>query len=215
MTLLNELLFHLDDLLYQAVSLHPIAAYFLFLALIFGESAFFPLAPFLPGDGLLFGVGVMAANGLISLPLAIPVLIIGGMLGNWVAWQLGSRFGVLLFERFSWLNRKHFEQAHEFYQKYGSKAFLFSRFVPVVRALVPFVAGVAKMNPLDFKKNNLLSVSVWVCSITLIAYFLGHIPFVKHHFTWIIFGAFALGFTLMVIVAIRHLIVKPAKTDLH
>jgi len=187
-TALTDLLFHLDEWLYQLTALHPIGAYGVFFAIVFSESAFFPVAPFLPGDGLLFAVGVLASTGAVNVWIAIIVLMVGGVLGNIVARQLGSWLGSSIFDWIRWLNRSHYQKAHEFYQQHGNKAFFFSRFVPVVRALFPFVAGIAKMDKKQFTKYNVLSVAAWVLLIVLVAHQLGHIPFIKNHFTWVIFG---------------------------
>lgn len=188
MTTLTDLLFHLDEWLHQLTAMYPLGAYGVFFAIVFSESAFFPLAPFLPGDGLLFAVGVLASAGAVNVWIAIIVLIIGGILGNMVASQLGAWLGPTIFDRIRWLNRSHYQKAHEFYRRHGNKAFFFSRFVPVVRALVPFVAGIAKMDKKQFTKYNILSVAAWVLLIVLVAHQMGHIPFIKNHFTWVIFG---------------------------
>lgn len=178
-------------------------AYVLLFAIVFLESAFFPAAPFLPGDGLLFAAGVLAATGALHLGLSVLVLTIGGVLGNWVAYQVGKGVGMTLFERSRWLNRNHYEQANAFYQRHGDKALFLSRFIPVVRSLVPLIAGVARMDFRSFMKFNVLSVILWVLSIVLVTYSLGHLPVVQQHFTWIVFGMAGLGGLSMVIAGIR------------
>ena len=109
-----------------------------------------------------------------------------------------------MFDRFSWLNRKQYDQAHLFYREHGRKAFLISRYIPVVRALVPFVAGVAHMDRSDFRKNNVFSVSVWVLSITLLAFFVGNIPFVKNNYEWIILGIAVISILPMLTFSIKE-----------
>lgn len=208
MTHFTDIIFHLDEWLYQIATLHPIATYAIFLGIVFTESAFFPMAPFLPGDGLLFAVGVLAASGAVHVWIAIFILIVGGILGNWVAYQLGRWLGPAIFDRFSWLNRNHYQQAHEFYQRYGSKTLVFSRFVPVIRALVPFVAGIAGMSQKTFTKYNIIGVVIWVLLIVLTAYHLGHIPFIKNHFIWVVFGLAGMGLIPMILVGIRKMLHK-------
>jgi membrane-associated protein len=170
------------------MQLHPLLSMAIFFAIIFSESAFFPLAPFLPGDALLFGIGVLAANGLIKLEWILPVLIVAGVLGNWVAYLLGLKYSDLIFSSKSWFKQSHFEQAKKFYAKNGSIAFLGSRFVPVIRSLVPLVAGLSKMKSSSFFANNVFSVAIWVISVSMLAFFLGEMAFVKHHADLIIFG---------------------------
>lgn len=207
MTTLVDLVFHLDEWLNQITMLHPIIAYSIFFGIVFSESAFFPAAPFLPGDGLLFAVGVLAADGAVQLTIAIPVLICGGVVGNWLAYKLGTWLGPAIFDRFRWLNRhrNYYQKAHEFYQRHGYMALLFSRFIPIIRAMVPFVAGIALMNDKDFMKYNIISVSIWVILITIAAFYLGHLPFIKHHFTWVVLGFAGLGLLSILIFGLAKL----------
>jgi membrane-associated protein len=197
MTFITDFLFHFESWLSGMMQLHPMVIGFIFFAILFAESAFLPLAPFLPGDGLLFGIGVFAANGFVDLFWIIPVLIFGGILGNWVAYLVGQRYGMRIFKSQNRLTQTHFDQTVSFYSKHGHKAFLLSRFIPVVRSLVPLLAGIAQMKRTAFLINNVLSVSLWVVSITLFAYFLGELSFVKHHFTMILI---AVGISCLLII---------------
>ena len=188
MSLIAEIFFNLNEWLQHLTAVHPLWAYMIFFLIVFAESAFFPVAPVLPGDGMLFAVGVLAFSGSISLWVASVVLITGGIVGNRIAYFLGRRFGPALFDRFRWLDQNDYRKANEFYAIYGSRALFYSRFVPVVRALVPLVAGVASMDLTTFTKYNILSVSLWVVLLLLSGYFLGHIPWVKANFLWLIPG---------------------------
>ena len=200
---LPDIVLHFDEWLQQIVTLHPLGAYVMLFIIIFLESAFFPASPFLPGDGLLFAVGVLAASGAIHLILSILVLVIGGVLGNSVAYRAGIGMGNALFDRSRWLNRNHFVKANALYQQYGGKAMLLSRFIPVVRSLVPLLAGVAKMDSIKFMKFNALSVVLWVLSLVLLTYYAGHIPMVRRNFGWVILGLTGIGFLSMVATSIR------------
>lgn len=120
MTAFSDFIFHMDDWLQQAILLHPLITFLLIFSFEFIESAFFPLAPFLPGEGLLFSIGVLAAGNFINLWIAIPVLLTGGILGTRAAFLIGRKTGGVLFKKSSHFNQKHFEQAHYFYQKHGS-----------------------------------------------------------------------------------------------
>lgn len=208
MTALTDILFHLDEWLLQITVLHPVATYVLFFGIVFSESAFFPVAPFLPGDGLLFAIGVLAASGAVHLGLSILVLILGGVLGNLAAYKFGQWMGPTLFDRIRWLNQNHYKQANEFYQRHGYKAMLLSRFVPVVRALVPLIAGITLMNYRDFLKYNFLSVCVWVLLIVPLAYYIGHLPFIKNQFTWIVLGFALLSSSSVLFAGAREIIKK-------
>lgn len=205
---MTDILFNIDTWLQQLTALHPIGAYLVFFVIIFSESAFFPLAPVLPGDGFLFAVGVLASSGAVHLWAAIPILIVGGTLGNWIAYELGLKFGPTLFQRIKWLKSGHYQKAHQFYQKYGTRALFYSRFIPVVRALVPLVAGMAKMERKSFSKYNIFSVSFWVFLIVLSAYFLGHLPWIQKHFLWVVMGMACLSIVPATIVGLRHMVKK-------
>ncbi|MEZ4885578.1 MAG: VTT domain-containing protein [Chitinophagales bacterium] len=202
-TTIHDFLFHLDSFLYQIVNLYPFLSYFLFFAIVFFETAFIPLTPILPGHGLLIVVGALAARGIVNLQLAIPALILGGILGNMMAYRLGQYFGPSIFGRISWLNQKHYDEAHQFYEQHGSIAFVLSRFVPMVRVLMPFVAGIAQMNYSDFMKGNVLSMIFWVLSLTLVTYYLGHIPFIQQKFITIVIGIAVVGFITLLLAVFR------------
>ncbi len=150
------------------------------------ETAFFPIAPLLPGGGLIFAIGVLASDQLLRLSFVIPILILAGFIGNLLAFKWGEKMGELLLYKFPGLNEKNYKKTHDYFNKHGGKAFLFSRFVPVVRALIPFVAGTMKMDKTSFYKSNILSVTPWVITITFSGYFLGGLPFIKQNFSTII-----------------------------
>lgn len=197
-------LFHLDDWLQQLMYLHPLISYFLIFSIVFAESAFFPAAPFLPGDGLLFTIGVLAAGKSLSLLFTIPVLILGGILGTRFAFILGRKTGTLLLKKYGNSHQKLIKQAYDFYHQHGNVAFLFSRFLPIIRAIIPLIAGIANMDNRLFWRFTALSVSLWVGLITLVGYKLGHLPAMKHYFGLIILGISAVSLTTIAIVAIRQ-----------
>ena len=205
MTATLDFIFHLDDWLQQIIVLHPLITYLLIFSFVFTESAFFPLAPFLPGDSLLFSVGVLATGGFMHLWLVIPVLIIAGVLGTRIGFLLGRKTGDLLLRKTSRFTQRHVDKAHAFYKRYGGMALFLSRFMPVIRALVPLVAGIANMDNRRFWKYNIGSVSVWVLLITYAGYELGHLTFVKDYFGWIVLGLSALSIiSAIVLTMLQH-----------
>lgn len=211
MTVFFDFIFHMDDWLQQIIILHPVTTYLLIFSFVYTESAFFPLAPFLPGDGLLFSIGVLGTGSFLHLWFAIPILIIAGILGTRTAFLLGRRTGSLLFKKISRLNQEHVDQAHAFYKKHGGMAFFLSRFIPVLRALVPLVAGIANMDNRQSWKYNIGSVSLWVLLITFMGYELGHLPLIKHYFGLIVLGASAMGLISLLLLGIRQQLKKKTK----
>jgi len=202
--------FHLDEWLQQIIILHPLITYLLIFGFVYTESAFFPLAPFLPGDGLLFSVGVLATGGFFNLWIVIPAFIVAGVLGTGTAFLLGKKTGGWLLSRISRLNQKHVDQANSFYKKYGGLAFLFSRFMPVLRSLVPLIAGIANMDKREFWKYNIVSVSIWVILITFMGYELGHLSFVKEYFGNIVLGGSVISLIIIVLLSIFQKIKRRA-----
>ena len=199
---LAEFFFHIDESLRQATVLYPVATYGLLFAVIYTETAFFPLAPFFPGDGLLFAVGVLCAGALLN-PFVICVLLsIAAALGAWTGYRIGFSLGPKLFDRFQWLDRRNYFRAHAFYRKYGATALFTSRFLPIVKALVPFIAGVAKMDGARFAKYNVLSAMLWVVSLVVLGYFLGNVPFVRDHTSWLVIGLAAIFVTGLLITTV-------------
>lgn len=199
-----DFIIHFDQWLNDMVSTYPIMIYFFLCLIVFTESSFFPLAPFLPGDGLLFSVGVVLAGGALNIFLIIILLILAGILGNAVAYYAGRKYGNLVFEKFAKINESHLHRTQEFYKKYGSWTFLFSRYVPIVRAIVPLIAGIANMEASKFWKNSIISVSIWVVSLIFLGYQLGNIEFIRKNFGWIVLAVSVISLSSLVIVSFRN-----------
>ena len=185
---LLHLILNLDESLRALALANPIYTYVLLIGILFTETAFFPIAPFLPGDGLLFTVGVLAASGLFSLWLIIPALTLAAFLGAEVAYRLGRSSGPAVLKRFKWLPVDAYRRAHGFYEEYGGTALILTRFLPIVKALTPFVAGVSFMDRGRFNRYSLIGAVVWVGSLVPLGYFLGQIPFVRDNFHWLVIG---------------------------
>lgn len=154
-------------------------------AMIFAETGLL-IGFFLPGDSLLFTAGLLIATGTIgfNIWLLILLLVICAFLGNQVGYLIGTKAGPALYSREDsrFFRRSHVETAHAFFEKYGGRALILARFVPVVRTFVPVVVGVAGMNPKRFAMFNAIGGVLWTAGITLLGYSLGdRIPFVKQN----------------------------------
>jgi membrane-associated protein len=151
--------------------------YALLFAIIFVETGLIVM-PFLPGDSLLFVVGTMCGAGLMDLPLSMGLLTAAAILGDQVNYSIGRYFGPKVFqwEDSRWFNRRAFDQAHAFYEKYGGITIVLARFLPFVRTFAPFVAGVAEMTRRKFTLYNIGGGALWVVSLTLAGYLFGNIP---------------------------------------
>lgn len=188
-TLVNFIL-HVDVHLAQFVTTYGTWVYALLFLIIFVETGVVVM-PFLPGDSLLFVVGAMCAVGLMSLPVAIGLLIAAAILGDLCNYTIGRYFGPRVFqwENSKFFNKNAFNQAHDFYEKYGGVTIIVARFAPFLRTFAPFVAGVAQMTRSKFSLYNVTGAVLWVGSITTAGYVFGNISWVKQNLDKIIWGA--------------------------
>jgi membrane-associated protein len=201
---LIDFVLHVDVHLANFVQAYGNWVYALLFAIIFVETGVVVM-PFLPGDSLLFVVGALCASGLMNLPLVLVLLTIAAVLGNQSNYTLGRHFGPRVFkwESSRFFNRKAFDQAHAFYEKYGGITIVAARFMPFVRTFAPFVAGVAQMTRRKFTVYDVSGGVLWVGGVTLAGYAFGNIPWVKEHLDKIIWGAILLPGVLVLFGAWR------------
>ena len=163
-------------------------AYLILFLIIFCETGLV-IAPFLPGDSLLFAAGAVTALPTVALNVHIlaGALILAAVMGDTCNYWIGRLFGEKLFSEHSrLLNRKYIDITHAYFEKYGGKTIFIARFVPIVRTMTPFVAGLGAMTFKRFITYSLLAAIVWVTLIMYTGYFFGNIPFVKHNFVLIV-----------------------------
>ena len=153
------------------------------LAIVFIECGL--LFPILPGDSLLFAVGLFIAEGSMDLNIALACLILTvvAFAGNVVGYEIGRAIGAPLYEREGrFLKKKYFDDTHAFFDKYGAKALVLGRFVPIVRTFITVVAGVGRMDRRHFFMWSAVGAALWATGITLLGYFLGNaFPVLKDH----------------------------------
>ncbi|HEX3088959.1 MAG TPA: VTT domain-containing protein [Ilumatobacteraceae bacterium] len=143
---------------------------------------------FLPGDSLLFVAGFLSSKpeGLPHLPpiwITAPVLIGAAFLGNQVGFWIGRKFGPAVFDRpdSRFFSQKNVVRTQEFFEKYGTKALVLARFVPIVRTFVPVMAGVGNMNKRTFVVANLIGAVLWAGGLTVLGYYLGQVEVIKEN----------------------------------
>jgi len=139
---------------------------------------------FLPGDSLLFTVGVVAGAGQLNIVAINVLLMISAVTGNATGYSLGRRAGPRVFNRPDSLlfKQEHLRKTRIFYEKHGGKTIVYAQFVPIIRTFAPFVAGIARMKYLRFASFNVFGAIGWVFSMTMLGYSLGSVPFVRRHF---------------------------------
>ncbi|MHB1198381.1 MAG: VTT domain-containing protein [Polaromonas sp.] len=187
--LLIDFIIHIDKYLEAFVGSYGAWVYALLFLIIFVETGVVVM-PFLPGDSLLFVVGAMSGVGLLSYPLALGLLFAAAVLGNQSNYTIGHYFGPKVFqwEDSRFFNKRAFDQAHAFYERYGGITIVAARFMPFLRTFAPFVAGVTQMTRSKFMFYDVTGGALWVGGIVTVGYFFGNVPFVKAHLDKIIWA---------------------------
>lgn len=211
-----DFLLHVDTHLLDAVRTYGQWVYGLLFAVIFAETGLV-VTPFLPGDSLLFAVGALCVAGPdgsaapLSLPVAGLLLMAAAYLGNTVNYFVGRAIGPRVFLSTGHdtifgrlLNRRYLDQAHAFFEIHGGKAVALSRFVPIVRTFLPFVAGAARMSPKTFMFYNLAGAVGWVGLCVGAGVLFGNIPIVKQNFSLVALG--------IIVVSILPIVFEYVKT---
>lgn len=177
----------LRELLTTTLSGWP--AYAVLWGIVFAETGLL-LGFLLPGDSLLFVVGVIAGAGNLNIGLIAVLLISAAIIGDFVGYQLGRRAGPAIFNRpdSRFFKQEHLRRTHDFYEEHGGKTIIYARFIPIIRTFAPFVAGVAQMSYRRFASFNIFGGIGWVLSMTLLGYFLGDQDIVKRHLEKVILG---------------------------
>jgi membrane-associated protein len=178
--------------------------YALLFAIVFSETGLLA-GFFLPGDSLLFTVGVVAGAGGLNIWAIMGVLIVAAVVGDGVGYLLGRKAGVNAFNRpdSKLFKREHLLRTQAFYEKHGGKTIIYARFVPIIRTFAPFIAGVAQMDYPRFLSFNIFGGIGWVVSMTMAGYFLGDNEIVRKHFEKVIIGIVFLSILPIVIEYLR------------
>jgi membrane-associated protein len=189
LTFALDFILHVDRHLADFVTAYGGWVYALLFLIIFIETGVVVM-PFLPGDSLLFVVGALCGVGLMSLPLSMALLTTAAVLGNQTNYAIGRHLGPRVFqwEKSRWFNRDAFDRMHAFYEQYGGVTLVAARFMPFLRTFAPFVAGVAQMTYRKFTFFDVTGGALWVCSLTLVGYLFGNVPWVKLHLSHIIWA---------------------------
>lgn len=188
-----DVILHLDKYLGQIVQTYGTWTYLILFLVIFCETGLV-VTPFLPGDSLLFVTGTLAGTGVINIVFLFILLSIAAVLGDSFNYWLGSYFGEKVFAKSRFVKKEYLERTKEFYKKHGKKTIIIARFLPIIRTFAPFVAGVGKMEYLQFFSYNVIGGVAWVTTFLLGGYYFGTIPWVKENLTLVIFTIIFLSF---------------------
>jgi membrane-associated protein len=184
---LIDFILHIDKHLVQITSQYQGWTYLILFVIIFAETGFV-VTPFLPGDSLLFAAGALIARGSSGLDIYLlaVILIVAAFTGNTLNYTLGNYLGPKVFkEKNKILKLDYYLQTKAFFDKHGGKAVIFSRFMPIIRTIAPFVAGVGRMPFGRYSVYNIIGGASWVILFLFAGYMLGNVPFFKAHFSLI------------------------------
>ena len=205
-----EFILKIDHHLAEIAAAYGPWIYALLFGIVFAETGLV-VTPILPGDSLLFAAGALAGAGILDIYLTAGLLLVAAVAGDAVNYSVGRSIGPRIFvasDRTTrlqrMLNRDHLEKAHAFFEKYGAKAIVIARFVPIVRTFVPFVAGAAYMTYGTFALYNVVGAVLWVTICVGGGYLFGNVPIIKENFSLVALGIIVVSVLPIVVEYIRH-----------
>jgi membrane-associated protein len=183
---LGDLLLHVDRHLDVVIQQYGAWAYGLLFAIVFAETGLV-VAPFLPGDSLLFIAGAYCATEHFNVWTLTIGLLIAAVAGNTVNYFIGRWIGQKVFSSQSrWIDQNALRKTHAFYEKHGGKTIILARFLPIIRTFAPFIAGVSEMNFSRFQFFNITGAALWVFGLVIAGYFFGNIPIIRQNLNVIV-----------------------------
>jgi membrane-associated protein len=182
-----DVFLHLDKHMDLLIKSFGMWSYIILFLIIFCETGLV-VTPVLPGDSLLFAIGAFSAIGSFNPVVIIAMLCAAAVLGDTANYWIGHKVGPKVFRKDTarFLNKKHLERTHRFYEKHGGKTIILARFMPFIRTFAPFVAGIGAMSYRRFLAYNVIGGVAWILTFTLGGYYFGNIPAVKRNFTFVI-----------------------------
>lgn len=202
---LFDFILHFDEHLKNIIQAFGPLTYVILFLIVFAETGLV-VAPFLPGDSLLFVAGTLAGSGLLNLGITYITLLFAALLGDTINYWIGNIVGPRVFakENSRIFKKTYLERTREFYEKHGGKTIILARFMPIIRTFAPFVAGVGKMHYKTFVFYNIIGAFIWVTSLTFAGYFFGGLPIIKNNFEYAVIVIIVVSLLPMVIEYIKH-----------
>lgn len=189
LSLITDLVLHLDTHLATLAANHAVLVYLVIFCVIFVETGVV-VAPFLPGDSLLFIAGTLAAQQILDVAILVPILLVAAIAGDTLNYAVGSvmRRRTIDTKRLRILKPEHLARTTLFFERHGSKTIVLARFVPIVRTLAPFVAALGRMEYGTFLKYNIIGAFIWVFSLVGAGHMLGNLPLVSENLNAVVLG---------------------------
>ena len=203
MQTLIDFIIHIDKHLADLAQQYGAWTYLILCLIVFAETGLV-VTPFLPGDSLLFAAGALAASGAFNVWLLWPLLLVAVFCGDNVNYYVGSRLGRRVFKPDARILKiEYLHRTEEFYAKYGGRAVVLARFIPIVRTYAPFVAGASRMPYGRFLTFSIAGSLLWITIFLLGGYFIGNIPWVKENFKVVVVLIIIISVVPMVIEVIK------------
>jgi membrane-associated protein len=205
LTAFMDIILHLDAHLLALTQQHGVWVYAILFLIIYSETGLV-IAPFLPGDSLLFVAGALCGMGALKLEWLAPLLMLAAFSGDNTNYWIGRLVGMSLLKHAGdrLIKREHIDKTHAFYERHGGKTVILARFLPIIRTFAPFVAGIGMMRYPRFVLFSALGSVAWITSLTVAGYLFGNIPVVKNNLTLIIVGIIVISFLPAISEFIRH-----------
>ncbi|MDR2981070.1 MAG: DedA family protein [Puniceicoccales bacterium] len=204
---LIDFILHIDVHLAKIIADYGLWTYGILFLIIFAETGFV-VTPFLPGDSLLFAAGAFCAKPETGLNVHLMALLLfaAAVIGDTVNYWIGAKIGPKVFKRDDsiFLRKKHLERAHAFFEKFGGRAIILARFVPIIRTFVPFVAGVGKMSYGRFIAFNIVGGFLWIYAFIYLGYLFGDLDFIQKNFKLVIVAIIVLSVVPIFVEFIRE-----------
>ena len=200
-----DIILHLDAHLLALTQQYGVWVYAILFLIIYSETGLV-IAPFLPGDSLLFVAGALCGMGALQLEWLAPLLVLAAFSGDNTNYWVGRLVGMRLLNRVNakLISREHLAKTHAFYEKHGGKTVILARFLPIIRTFAPFVAGIGMMRYRLFVLFSALGSLAWITSFTMGGYLFGNIPVIKNNLTLMTIGIIVISLLPALREFIRH-----------
>ena len=200
-----DFILHINIHLANIVHSFGLWSYLILFLIIFAETGLVVM-PFLPGDSLLFAAGALAGISTLNPHALVLSLIVAAILGNTVNYAIGYWLGPKVFRlpKSRWFNPAYLQKAHNFYERFGGRAIILARFIPIIRTFIPFVAGIARMHWIRFQLFNFIGSIAWVGIIIYLGYFFGNTPIMQENFSLIVIAIIIISLIPPLIGYIKH-----------
>ena len=204
MNFIEELL-HFDRYIPVIMDNYGVLIYVLLFLIIFCETGLV-VTPFLPGDSIIFACGALAAVSGMNILVLIVIFFSAAILGDGTNYLIGKKLGERLVNSNNrFIKKSYIDKAQSFYEKYGSKAIVLARFVPIVRTFAPFVAGIGNMCYKKFGVFNIIGGTIWVSLFLSLRFFFGNIPVIKNNFSLVTIGIILISLLPVLVEVIKHM----------